>query len=66
MADEKTRKAASIRAEDGAQETHYLFFDGETVSGELCVRLKKAGQKLEHQGIRVELIGQIGRLRRRG
>jgi vacuolar protein sorting-associated protein 26 len=60
LSDEATRKTAKIRGEDGGQETHYLFYDGETVSGELNVKLKKAGQKLEHQGIRIELIGQIG------
>ncbi|KAI6175781.1 hypothetical protein M3Y97_00727000 [Aphelenchoides bicaudatus] len=57
--DEGTRKTAKIRGEDGAQETHFLFYDGESVNGELTVKLKKAGQKLEHQGIRIELIGQI-------
>lgn len=62
MEDEGTRKTAKIRGEDGGQETHYLFYDGESVSGELSVKLKKAGQKLEHQGIRIELIGQIGKL----
>ncbi|KAF1657414.1 UNVERIFIED_CONTAM: Vacuolar protein sorting-associated protein 26, partial [Eudyptes robustus] len=59
LVDEATRKTASIRSEDGGQETHHLFFDGETVAGELGIRLKKAGQKLEHQGIRIELLGQI-------
>ncbi len=51
---------AKIRAEDGGQESHYLFYDGETVAGSVNIHLKKAGQKLEHQGIRVEFIGQIG------
>lgn len=60
LTDEATRKTAKIRGEDGGQESHYLFYDGETVAGELNVKLKKAGQKLEHQGIRIELIGQIG------
>ncbi|VDM67410.1 unnamed protein product, partial [Strongylus vulgaris] len=39
--------------------THYLFYDGETISGTVNVALKKANQKLEHQGIRIEFIGQI-------
>ncbi|CAD5218896.1 unnamed protein product [Bursaphelenchus okinawaensis] len=59
LVDEASRKTASIRSEDGGQETHYLFFDGETVAGELNIKLKKAGQRLEHQGIRIELLGQI-------
>lgn len=57
--DEETRRTAKIRGEDGQQETHYLFYDGETISGTVNIALKKANQKLEHQGIRVEFIGQI-------
>ncbi|KHJ80014.1 vacuolar protein sorting-associated protein 26 [Oesophagostomum dentatum] len=57
--DEDTRKTAKIRGEDGQQETHYLFYDGETISGTVNIALKKANQKLEHQGIRIEFIGQI-------
>jgi len=59
LSDQETRKTAKIRGEDGGQETCCLFYDGEAVTGELNVKLKKAGQKLEHQGIRIELIGQI-------
>uniref|UniRef100_A0A914CZX7 Histone-lysine N-methyltransferase, H3 lysine-79 specific n=1 Tax=Acrobeloides nanus TaxID=290746 RepID=A0A914CZX7_9BILA len=57
--DEDTRKVASIRGEDGNMETHFLFYDGENVSGEVTIALKKASQKLEHQGIRVDFMGQI-------
>ncbi|CAI4224531.1 unnamed protein product [Auanema sp. JU1783] len=56
---EESRKVAKIRGEDGQMETHYLFYDGETVSGTVNVALKKANQRLEHHGIRVEFIGQI-------
>ncbi|KAJ3258754.1 hypothetical protein HK103_003348 [Boothiomyces macroporosus] len=35
-----------------------LYFDGESVTGKVQVRLKD-GRKLEHQGIKVEFIGQI-------
>ncbi|CAJ0572050.1 unnamed protein product, partial [Mesorhabditis spiculigera] len=57
--DADARKLAKIRAEDGTTETHYLFYDGETVSGQVNINLKKQNQKLEHQGIRIEFIGQI-------
>jgi vacuolar protein sorting-associated protein 26 len=43
-------------------ETRYLYFDGETVAGTVNVHLKKPGQKLEHQGIKIEFIGAIGLL----
>lgn len=58
--DADTRKVAKIRGEEGAPETHYLFYDGEAISGTAKVHLKKPGMKLEHQGIRIEFIGQIG------
>ncbi|KAJ3322181.1 Vacuolar protein sorting-associated protein 26B [Boothiomyces sp. JEL0866] len=35
-----------------------LYFDGESVTGKVQVRLKD-GRKLEHQGIKIEFIGQI-------
>lgn len=56
---EDSRKVAKIRGEDGQMESHFLFYDGETLSGTVNIALKKANQKLEHQGIRVEFIGQI-------
>jgi len=31
-----TRKTAEIKTEDGKKERHYLYFDGETVSGQVC------------------------------
>lgn len=40
------------------KESHYLFYDGETVSGKVNLNLKKNG-KLEHQGVKIEFIGQI-------
>ncbi|XP_034943903.1 vacuolar protein sorting-associated protein 26B-like isoform X2 [Chelonus insularis] len=53
-----TRKTAEIKSEDGKKERHLLYYDGETVSGKVIVSLRKAG-KLEHQGVKVEFIGQI-------
>lgn len=37
----------------------HLYYDGESISGTVNVKLKKPGQKLEHQGIRIDFIGQI-------
>ncbi|XP_076450452.1 vacuolar protein sorting-associated protein 26B-like isoform X2 [Babylonia areolata] len=56
---QETRKTAEIKTEDGKKERYYLYYDGETVSGKVNVTLKKAGSKLEHQGIKIEFIGQI-------
>ncbi|KAF6202109.1 hypothetical protein GE061_004507 [Apolygus lucorum] len=53
-----TRQLADIKTEDGKRERHLLYYDGESVSGKVNIRLKKSG-KLEHQGIKIEFIGQI-------
>lgn len=37
--DAETRKTAELKTEDGKVEKHYLFYDGESVSGK--VRHKK-------------------------
>ncbi|XP_070564809.1 vacuolar protein sorting-associated protein 26B-like [Ptychodera flava] len=52
-----SRKQAEIKTEDGKKEKLYLYYDGETVSGKVNITLK--GKKLEHQGIKIEFIGQI-------
>ncbi|XP_017054715.1 vacuolar protein sorting-associated protein 26 [Drosophila ficusphila] len=52
-------KTAEVKGEDGKVEKMLLFYDGETVSGKVNVTLKKPGSKLEHQGIKIEFIGQI-------
>ncbi|CAG0925205.1 unnamed protein product, partial [Notodromas monacha] len=55
----ETRKMAEIKTEDGKKERHYLYYDGESVGGKVNVTLKKPGTKLEHQGIKIEFVGQI-------
>lgn len=55
----ESRKLAEVKTEDGKKEKYPLYYDGETVSGRVNVTLKKPGSKLEHHGIRIELIGQI-------
>jgi len=34
-----TRKTAEIKAEDGKIETHYLYYDGETIGGKVSFLL---------------------------
>jgi len=38
-----------------------VYYDGETVSGAVSLTLKP-GAKLDHKGIKIELIGQIGEI----
>ncbi|XP_050299682.1 vacuolar protein sorting-associated protein 26B-like [Anthonomus grandis grandis] len=56
---QETRKTAEVKTEDGKKERLLLYYDGETVSGKVNISLKKPGSKLEHQGIKIEFIGQI-------
>ncbi|XP_058460155.1 vacuolar protein sorting-associated protein 26B-like [Malaya genurostris] len=55
----ENRQSADIKTEDGKKDKYLLYYDGETVSGKVNITLKKPGGKLDHQGIKVELIGQI-------
>lgn len=84
--DAESRKTAELKTEEGKLEKHYLFYDGESVSGKvshqmlpescferlvftrfvLChpkvnINVKQTGKRLEHQGIRIEFVGQIGK-----
>ncbi|XP_022344835.1 vacuolar protein sorting-associated protein 26B-like isoform X2 [Crassostrea virginica] len=56
---QESRKTAEIKTEDGKKERHFLYYDGETVAGKVNITMKKAGSKMEHQGIKIEFIGQI-------
>lgn len=53
------RKMADMKTEDGKKERYYLYYDGESLSGKVNITLRKTGIKLEHQGIKIEFIGQI-------
>ncbi|GCC33926.1 hypothetical protein chiPu_0012397 [Chiloscyllium punctatum] len=57
--DADTRKTAEIKSEDGKIEKHYLFYDGESVTGKVNLTFKQPGKRLEHKGIRIEFVGQI-------
>ncbi|MEE6488140.1 hypothetical protein FKM82_015140 [Ascaphus truei] len=57
--DGETRKTSEIKTEEGKIEKHYLFYDGETVAGKVNLVFKQPGKRLEHQGIRIEFVGQI-------
>lgn len=59
--DAETRKKAEHKTEDGKKDKYFLFYDGETVSGKVNVTLKSPGKRLEHQGIKIEFVGQIGK-----
>ncbi|XP_055906785.1 vacuolar protein sorting-associated protein 26B-like [Eupeodes corollae] len=55
----ENRKLVELKTEDGKKEQCLLYYDGEPVIGKVNVTLKKPGSRLEHQGIKIEFIGQI-------
>ncbi|KAK2725194.1 vacuolar protein sorting-associated protein 26B-like isoform X2 [Artemia franciscana] len=56
----EARKIAEVRTEEGRlKERHPLYYDGESISGKVNVTLRKPGSRLEHQGIKIEFIGQV-------
>lgn len=56
-----SRKTAPL-SKDRKGERAFIYTDGEDVSGTAVVSVRP-GNKLEHQGIKVELVGQIDMLR---
>ncbi|KAI9206180.1 vacuolar protein sorting-associated protein 26-domain-containing protein [Polychytrium aggregatum] len=58
LTDEDQRKQIEVKVEKDRKSRFPLYFDGESISGKVQVRLKD-GKKLEHQGIKIELIGHI-------
>lgn len=57
---EQNRKTAPL-GRDKKGERGYIFTDGEDVTGSSVVSVKP-GKKLDHQGVKVELIGQVDML----
>ena len=57
--DADTRKMAEIKDENGRKERFFLFYDGESVTGKVNVTLHRKTGKIEHNGIKIEFIGQI-------
>eukprot|EP01112_Ceratiomyxa_fruticulosa_P018386 TRINITY_DN586_c0_g1_i1.p1 TRINITY_DN586_c0_g1~~TRINITY_DN586_c0_g1_i1.p1 ORF type:complete len:330 (-),score=70.26 TRINITY_DN586_c0_g1_i1:252-1241(-) len=53
------RKSVEIATEKGKTEKLFLFIGNEPVVGKVKLNLSPKTKKIEHQGIRVEFIGQI-------
>lgn len=56
--DEDSRKHVDVKSAKGRKEKLPLFKDGETVKGHVVVRVKD-NKRVEHLGIRVQLLGTI-------
>jgi len=57
--DADNRKMADVKDENGRKEKFFLFYDGESVTGKVNITLHRKTGRIEHQGIKVELIGNI-------
>ncbi|KAK3808654.1 MAG: vacuolar protein sorting-associated protein 26-domain-containing protein [Benniella sp.] len=55
---EEERKLVEVKVDKDRREKFPLYFDGETVAGKIQIRVKD-GKKLEHNGIKVEFVGNI-------
>lgn len=53
-----TRKTVDV-LDEGRKVKQLVYYDGEDISGTVHIKLKKPGTKIEHQGIRLEFVGQI-------
>ncbi len=58
--DVENRRTVDVTQDKGKVEKLYLFLANEGVSGKVVVTLKDKVKKLEHTGIKIECIGQIG------
>jgi len=64
FADEESRKTADIHGEKGSQRV-FVFTGDEPVKGTVVVKIPP-GKKIEHEGVKVELVGEIGVVYDRG
>ncbi|KAL2917934.1 Vacuolar protein sorting-associated protein 26 [Polyrhizophydium stewartii] len=56
--DEDSRKMIDAKVDKDWRAKFPLYFDGESVTGRVQVRMRD-GKRLEHQGIKIEFVGQI-------
>jgi len=64
--DQEKLPVVEVKNDTGELEPIYLFTGRDTVAGQVHVRLGKGTKKLEHIGIKIELIGHIELLYDRG
>jgi hypothetical protein len=60
LADANKRATVEIQRENGKKDSLFLFVGNETVKGSVDIE-PPSMKKIEHKGVKIELIGQIGR-----
>ncbi|TCD60875.1 Vacuolar protein sorting-associated protein 26B [Steccherinum ochraceum] len=58
LEDEEARKIVEIKGEKDAMVRCPVYYDGESVAGQITVRVRD-GKKITHDGIKVEFVGSI-------
>ena len=58
---DESRRQVEIKVEKDRRERCPVYFDGESVKGQVVVRTRD-GKKLVHDGIKIEFIGCIGKM----
>ena len=58
LSGEDTRKHVEVKNKNGRKEKLPLYEDGESVKGQVTIRVKD-GRRVEHLGIKIQLIGTI-------
>lgn len=64
FSDADTRETVTVRTMDGREEEQYLFAADDDIAGTVDIEVN-GSKKLEHQGIKIEVIGQIEMLQDR-
>ncbi|ORX44602.1 vacuolar protein sorting-associated protein 26, partial [Hesseltinella vesiculosa] len=57
---EKERKHLDVKVDKDQRESMPVYLDGEAVSGKAVIRVRD-GKRFEHNGIKVEFVGSIGK-----
>ncbi|KAI8804877.1 putative PEP8-vacuolar protein sorting/targeting protein [Cladochytrium replicatum] len=55
---EDERRLVEVKVEKDKKSKFPLYFDGESVSGKVLIRIRD-GKRVEHQGIKIEFVGNI-------
>lgn len=66
LSDADTRKKVDIKGEGDEKLKLPVYYDGESVAGQIQIKLKYPNKKFDHHGIKVEFIGQVELFYERG
>eukprot|EP00042_Codosiga_hollandica_P035232 m.259323 g.259323 ORF g.259323 m.259323 type:complete len:314 (-) comp54584_c0_seq7:1659-2600(-) len=59
LTESETRKKVDVKGEGDDKQKLSVYYDGESVAGEIQIKLKYPNKKFEHHGIKVEFLGLV-------